>query len=109
LATSNGAASIRADYAVVAANNEVSTGGKNVLKCISAVSAKLQHATVKAEVRVHVRRFKVEVLPERQLRGEPLEKTNVWRVEPFVGNYGWIVDERGIGRRIRRWNRHSGI
>jgi hypothetical protein len=48
LATSNGAASIRADYAVVPANDEVSTGGKNVLKCISTVSAKLQHATVKA-------------------------------------------------------------
>jgi hypothetical protein len=54
LATSNGAASIRADHAVVPANNEVSTGGKNVLKRISAVSAKLQHATVKAEVGVHV-------------------------------------------------------
>jgi len=54
LAANNRAASIRADYAVVPANNEVSTGGKNVLKCVSAVSAKLQHATIKAEVTVHV-------------------------------------------------------
>jgi hypothetical protein len=53
LAASNGAASIRAYDAVVPANGEVSTGGKNVLKCISAVSTKLQYATVKAEVRVH--------------------------------------------------------
>jgi hypothetical protein len=53
LAASNGAASIRADEAVVPANCEVPPGGKNVLKCISAVSAKFQHATVKAKVRVH--------------------------------------------------------
>jgi len=109
LATSNGAASIRADYAVVAANNEVPASGKNVLKCISAVSAKLQHATVKAEVRVHVRRFKIEVLPERQLRGEPFEKTKVWQVQPLVAHYVGIINVCGIGQRIRRWNRHSGI
>jgi hypothetical protein len=54
LATSNGAASISADHAVVSANNEVSTGRKNVLKCISAVSAQLEHATVKAEIRIQV-------------------------------------------------------
>jgi hypothetical protein len=109
LATSNGTPSIRADYAVVPANNEVSTGGKNVLKCISAVSAKLQHAAVKPDVGIHVGCFKIEVLPERQLRGESLEETHVWQVQPFVAHYNWIIDQRGIGQRIRRWNGHSGV
>ena len=52
--TSNRTASIGADRAVIAANNEASAGGKDVLKCIAAVNANLQHATVKAEVRVLV-------------------------------------------------------
>jgi hypothetical protein len=37
-----------ADCAVIASANEASASGNNILKCISTVSAELQHATVKA-------------------------------------------------------------
>jgi hypothetical protein len=48
------------------------------LKGVPTVSAELQHATVKTQVGVRVRGFKIEVVPECQTRAEHLEKTEVW-------------------------------
>jgi hypothetical protein len=50
LTASNRATAIGADCAVISAHREAPAGSKNVLECISAVSADLQHAAVKAEV-----------------------------------------------------------
>lgn len=52
--TSNGAAAISANRAVIAAHKEPAAGSKNVLKRISAVSAELQHATVETDIRINV-------------------------------------------------------
>ena len=58
----NWTAPIRTDRAVIAAHEE--TFGRDVLKCISAVAAELQHATVEAEIRIRIRGFEIEVMPE---------------------------------------------
>ena len=50
--TSNRTAPIGADGAVIAAHNESCRRRKDVLKRISTVSADLQHATVKAQIRI---------------------------------------------------------
>jgi hypothetical protein len=62
--TSNGATTIKADRAIVASHDEASTSVENILKGISTISGKLQHAAVVAEVRILARRFKVEVVPK---------------------------------------------
>jgi hypothetical protein len=49
------------------------------LKCISAIGAVLKHTAIKAEVRVCIRRFKVEVVPETQLRDVTLENSQIRR------------------------------
>ena len=48
LSTCNRTTAIGADCAGIASANEASASGNNILKCISTVSAELQHATVKA-------------------------------------------------------------
>ena len=59
---------IDADRAVVTANNEAAARGKNILKRISTIKANLQDATVEAQIGIHVRCFKVEVVSKGQLR-----------------------------------------
>jgi hypothetical protein len=77
LTTSNRAAAISTDGAVIAADHEASASSKNILKSISTVTAELQHTAIVAEVRILARRFKVEVVPEGQTWGSPLEKTEL--------------------------------
>lgn len=68
LTTCNWATSIGTNSAAIAAHGEAATCIKDVPECIPTVSADLQHTAVKAQIRIHVRCFKVEVLPERQLQ-----------------------------------------
>jgi len=44
------------------------------LKSISTVGAQFQYATVETEIRICIRCFKIEVVPERQSRAKNLEK-----------------------------------
>ena len=48
-------------------------------------------------------------MPECQARAEHLEKNEVWRVQPFVTHYRWIIYECGVRKCIggRHW--HSRI
>jgi hypothetical protein len=105
--TSNRTAAIKANSTVVPADEEAC--GRDVLKGIPAVGAVLKYTAVEAEVGVLCRRFKVEVVPERQLRDVPFEDTEIYRVEPLVADYPWIIDERGIWRCISRRHWHPGI
>ena len=68
LTTCDRATSIGADCAIIAALNEGPTRVKNILERVSTVKADLQHSAVKAQIRIDVRCFKVEVLVERQLQ-----------------------------------------
>lgn len=63
LAASDRAISISTDCPIIAATNETSANGKNVLKGISTVSAHFQDTAVKPDIRI-CRCFKVEVVPE---------------------------------------------
>jgi hypothetical protein len=71
---------------------EATAGVIDVLECISTVRAELQDGTVKAQIVIHVRRFKVEVVPEAYL----LHVCEKLPVEPFVTDYAWIIDKCGI-------------
>ena len=64
LTTGYGAATIGCNRAVVSAHREAATNGKDVLKCISTISAHLQHAAVEAEIRVQIGGFEIEIMPE---------------------------------------------
>jgi hypothetical protein len=64
LPTSNRTAPIAGNRAVIAALKKDTADLKDVLERISAVKAELQHAAVKADVGVHLRCFKVEIVPE---------------------------------------------
>jgi hypothetical protein len=68
LTTCNRTAPVVTDRSVISASHEAATDGKHVLKCVSTVSADLQHAAVKSYIGIYVRCFKVEVLPEGYLR-----------------------------------------
>lgn len=103
----NGATSIGADGAIIATQKE--GAGRNVLKRISTVTADLQHAAVETHIGIRVGRFKIEVVPECQARVEHLKKTEVWRVQPFVAHYRWIIDECCVRRCIGRRHWHSRI
>jgi hypothetical protein len=50
------------------------------VKCISAVGAELQDASIEADTRINVRGFKIEAVPERQLRTATFEKVEEHRV-----------------------------
>ena len=68
---------IGADCAVVTAHHEAAASCKNILKGISTVSAELQYAAVETQGRIWIGGLKVEVVPEGQPRGEPLEKSEL--------------------------------
>jgi hypothetical protein len=74
LTTCDGAASISADCAVIASTNEAPSSGNNILKGISPVGAQFEHATVEPEVRILIRRFEIEIVPERQLSAAAFEE-----------------------------------
>ena len=61
-------APIGADRPIGAAHDEGATGDKNVLKGISTIKADLKDTTVEAQIGIHVRCFKVEVVSKGQLR-----------------------------------------
>jgi hypothetical protein len=63
LTTGNGTAAVRADRPVIAAIYEAANRG-DILKCISVVSADLEHAAVKTEVGILTGRLEVKVMPE---------------------------------------------
>jgi hypothetical protein len=65
--TCNRTAPISADCTVIATDEEPAAKRKNVLKCISAVSAHFKHASIKSNIWVHFRRFEIEILVKRQL------------------------------------------
>jgi len=44
------------------------------LKCVSIVGAYLQHGAIEAHAWINIRRFKIEVVPECELRGAGFEK-----------------------------------
>ena len=48
LTTCNRTTPVSADRPIIATHNEAATDDKNILKCVSTVSADLQHTTVKA-------------------------------------------------------------
>jgi hypothetical protein len=96
--TCNRTTTIRTDGAVIPSDEKTAASRKNILKGSSAVSAQLQHAAVESESRIRIRCFKIEVVPESHACGTALEKTELWRVEPFVACYGGIVDEHRVGR-----------
>ena len=79
------------------------------MKRISAVGANLKHATVEAQIGVHIRCFKIKVVPERHPGDEPLENSDICRIEPFVADYRRIINERGIRWCISRRHRHAEI
>ena len=68
MTTGNRAATIGADGSVIAAFEECATCVEDVLECISTVITDFQHSAVEAEIRVLVGCFKIEVMPEGQLR-----------------------------------------
>jgi hypothetical protein len=72
LTTSNWAASIAADGAVVSAPHK--SAARYLLKCVSAVSTELQYTAIETEIGINVRSFKVEIVPERQLRATAFKK-----------------------------------
>jgi hypothetical protein len=88
--------------------NEGATCVKNVLECISTIETDLKHAAVEAKGRVHIWRFKVEIVPKDQLDCVH-EMTELRWVKTFVAHYSRIIDESGVGRRIGGWDGHSGI
>jgi len=64
LATRNGTASISGYHAVIAAHHETAARGNDVLKRVATVGTEFEHATIKADVRIDVRCFQIEVVPE---------------------------------------------
>ena len=54
----------RLNRAVVSAHHEAAASGKDVLECISTISAHLQHAAVEAEIRVQIGGFEIKIVPE---------------------------------------------
>ena len=95
---------VGADCAVITTHDEAAANGENVLKCISTIKTHLQHTSIEPNVWVHVRGFKIEIVLEDQLYSSP-RNGKVQRVESFVAYDTWIINERSIGRCIRRWHR----
>ena len=93
---SNWATPIGADCAVIAAKKEAAARINDVVIGLPLVNADLQHAAVKREIRIHIGRFEIEIMPECQLRGGCFEDRELYRVEPFVAYYRRIINERRI-------------
>ena len=106
LTTSNRTASITADCAVITTHDEAAANGKNVLKCISTVSAHLQHASIESNIWVHFRSFEIEILVKRQLTRSDRK---LYGVEPLIAYDRWIINQCGVRRRIGRWRWHAAI
>ena len=68
LATCNGTTPISGNSTVVAAHYKAAAVSKNVLERIATVGAELEHATVEPHIGIGLGRFKVEIVPECQLR-----------------------------------------
>ena len=68
LATCNGTTPISGDSAVVAAHYKAAAVSKNVLERIATVCAELEHATVEPHIGIDLGCFKIEIVPECQLR-----------------------------------------
>jgi len=83
LTTCNRTAPISGDRTVVAARKETAASCKNVLEGISTIEANLQHASIKADVGLSIRRFHIEILPEGQLH-QSCRKGELKWIEPFV-------------------------
>jgi hypothetical protein len=64
LTTSDGAAAISANCAVIAARGERAASRQNISECVSTVGAQLQHAAIEADAWIDIRCFKIEVVPE---------------------------------------------
>ena len=62
LTTGDGTTSVGANCAIVTAHHK--RAGGNFLKCISAISAELEHAAVETYTGINIRCFKIEVVPE---------------------------------------------
>ena len=77
------------------------------MEAISTVSAEFEHAAIEADSGINVGGLEIKVLPECQLGCESFEEKDGWRVEPFITNHGRIIDERGVGRCISRWDRYA--
>jgi hypothetical protein len=107
LQTSNRTAPVGADRAVIPTHDEALR--RDVLKRISAIGANLQHATVEAEVGIHIRRLKIKIVAEPYPRDEPLENSDICRIEAFVADYRRIINEHGIRWCISRRHRHPEI
>jgi hypothetical protein len=75
---SNWTTAIGADRAVVTAHYK--KAGANPVKCISAVGAEFENASVEADTRINVRGFKIEAVPERQLRAAAFKERKGHRV-----------------------------
>jgi hypothetical protein len=60
--TGDGTTSVGANCAIVTAHHK--RAGGNFLKCISAISAELEHAPVETYTGINIRCFKIEVVPE---------------------------------------------
>jgi hypothetical protein len=54
LTTCNRTASVSGDSTVVASNDEAAASCKNILKCISTVSAHLQHASIEPNIWIYL-------------------------------------------------------
>ena len=67
LTASNRTAPIGADSTVITTRDEAAANGKNVLECISTVSAHLEYASIEPNVWIHIRSFEIEILMKRQL------------------------------------------
>jgi len=88
---------VGADCAVITTDAKAAANGENVLKRISTIKAHLQHTSIEPNVWVHVRRFEIEIVLEKQLYSNP-RNGKVQRVEPFVAYDTRIINERSIGR-----------
>jgi len=94
--TCNRTTTISTDGAVIAPDEKAAASCKNILKGSSTVSAQLEHAAVETQVRICIGCFKIEIVPESHARGTALEKSELWRVQPFVTCYAVIIDEGSV-------------
>jgi hypothetical protein len=94
--TCNRTTTISTDGAVIAPDEKAAASRKNILKGSSAVSTELQHAPVETQARICIGCFEIEIVPESHAYGAALEKTELWRVQPFVTYYARIINEDSV-------------
>ena len=106
LTTCNRTAPVTADCAIVTTHDEPASNSKNVLKCISPVSAHLEYAAIEPNIWVRFRSFKIKILVKGQLTRSDRK---LYRVEALITNDSWIINECGIRLCIGRWRGHAAI